>query len=45
MLSLILVVFALVFFIIAAVGVPVPRINLIAAGLACWLASTLVGKF
>ena len=37
----ILLMFAFVLFVIAATGVPVPRVNLIAAGLACWVASLL----
>ena len=43
MLSLAFLIAALVLFILAAVAVPVPRINLTAAGLACWVASLLVG--
>jgi hypothetical protein len=38
---LILMVFAFVLFVIAALGVPTSRYNLIAAGLACWVASLL----
>lgn len=38
----ILHVFAFVFFVCAAVGVPVPRVNLIGAGLACWAAEALL---
>jgi len=35
---------ALVLFILATVGVPSPpRFNLMAAGLACWVAASLVG--
>ena len=37
----ILTVFALVFFVLAALNVPSPRLNLIAAGLACWVATLL----
>jgi|SoiMethySBSTD1v2_1073268.scaffolds.fasta_scaffold4022184_2 hypothetical protein len=37
----ILTVFALVFFVLAAVNVPSPRLNLIAAGLACLTATLL----
>lgn len=37
----ILLVFALVLFVLAALNIPSPRINLIAAGLACWVASLL----
>lgn len=42
-LNLILLVAALVLFIVAASGVPSGRINLLAAGLACWVASLLAG--
>lgn len=42
--TLILIIAALVCFIIAAVGVPSGRINLVAAGLACYIASMLVGR-
>jgi hypothetical protein len=45
MLALGLLIAALILFIIAAVNVPVPRVNLVAAGLACWTASLLVGRF
>ena len=44
MVSMIFLIAALVLFIIAAVGVPVPRVNLVAAGLACWVASTLLTR-
>jgi hypothetical protein len=38
----ILLVFAFVLFVTAAAGVPSPpRLNLLAAGLACWVASLL----
>lgn len=40
-LNLVLLVLALVCFILAAVGVNSPRLNLTAAGLACWVASLL----
>lgn len=42
MLHLILLVFAFVLFVLAAWGVP-SRVNLIAAGLACWVAALLLG--
>jgi hypothetical protein len=42
MLRLILLVFAFVCLVLAAVGVGHPRINLTAAGLACWVLSQLV---
>lgn len=44
MLSLIFLIAALVLFIVAGLNVPVPRINLVAFGLACWVASALVAK-
>jgi len=37
----ILLVFAFVLFVLAAIGVPSGRYSLIAAGLACWVASLL----
>lgn len=42
MLHPILLVFALVLFILAGVGVGHPRLNLVAIGLACWVASLLL---
>lgn len=42
MLDMILIIAALVCFILAAVGVNLPRVNLLAAGLACWVATLLV---
>jgi hypothetical protein len=44
-LSLVLLIVALVLFVLAALSVPVPRVNLIGAGLACWLLAQLVGHF
>ena len=44
MISLIFMIAALVIFIIAAVNIPVPRVNLVAAGLACWVASLLLAR-
>lgn len=41
-LHLLLLVFAFVFFVLAACGVPSGRFNLIGAGLACWLGSLLL---
>lgn len=42
--SLILLVFAFVLFVLAAIGVPSsPRFNLVAAGLACWVLSVMLG--
>jgi len=45
MLALIFLIAALVLFIVAALGVPAGRVNLTAAGLACFVASALVGHF
>lgn len=42
MLSLIFLIAALVLFIVAAIGIPAGRVNLMAAGLACWVASLLI---
>jgi len=42
MVSLAFLIAALVLFIIAAVGVPLGRVNLVASGLACWVASQLL---
>lgn len=42
--SLILIIAALVCFVLAALDVPT-RVNLVAAGLACWIASNLIGRF
>jgi hypothetical protein len=38
-----LLVLAFVFFVLAALGVPSGRLNLTAAGLACWVTTYLVG--
>lgn len=43
MMTLIFLVLALVLFILATVGIGAPRFNLIAGGLAAWVASQLVG--
>jgi hypothetical protein len=40
-LNLVLIVAAFICFVIAAIGVPSGRINLVAAGLACWVASLI----
>jgi len=40
---LLLLLFAFVLFVLAAFNVASNRVNLIAAGLACWIASQLVG--
>lgn len=41
MIALAFLIAALVLFILAAAGVPAGRYNLLAAGLACWVASAL----
>jgi len=38
----VLMIAALLLEIFAALGVPSPRLNLVAAGLACWLASIIL---
>jgi hypothetical protein len=43
--SLVLMVAAFVLFVLAALSVPVPRVNLLGAGLACWVLSVLLGHF
>ena len=43
MITMILLVFAFVLFALGTWGVPSGRVNLIAAGLACWMLSQLVG--
>lgn len=44
MIATALLIAALILFILATVGVPSPaRFNLMAAGLACWVGSLLVG--
>ena len=43
MIGTILLVAAFVLFVLAASPVAVPRVNLTAAGLACWVASVLFG--
>ena len=43
--ELILLVFSFVFFVIAAIGVDSGRYNLVACGLACWVATLFVGHF
>ena len=42
--ALIFLIAALVLFIIAGINIPVPRVNLVAFGLACWVASQLFGR-
>lgn len=43
MISLILLVAAFVLFVLAAIGIPSGRVNLIASGLACWVLSVMLG--
>jgi hypothetical protein len=43
MIAIALQIAAFVLFIIAAIGIPAGRYSLMAAGLACWVASALVG--
>jgi hypothetical protein len=43
MLTTILLVASFVLFVLASIGVPAGRVNLIAAGLACWVAAQLFG--
>lgn len=45
MAALVLQIAAFVLFVIAAIGIPVPRVNLVAAGLACWVLSTFITAF
>lgn len=44
MIATILLVLAFACFVTAAAGFPVPRINLVALGLAFWVAVSFVGK-
>jgi hypothetical protein len=41
--SLLLMLVAFILFVLSAIGVPGGRVNLVAAGLACWSLSLLVG--
>lgn len=45
MLTFVLLLFAFVFFVLAALSVAVPRVNLVAAGLACWVLTVLIGAW
>lgn len=45
MLTFILLLIAFVLFVLAALSVPVPRVNLIAAGLSCWILTALIGAW
>jgi hypothetical protein len=41
--ALVLLVAAFILFVLAAISIPVPRVNLVAAGLACWVLAMLLG--
>jgi hypothetical protein len=41
--SLVLLIAAFILFVLAALSVPVPRVNLLGAGLACWVLAQLLG--
>ena len=41
--SMILLIVAFILFVLSAISVPVPRINLMSAGLACWVLAVLLG--
>lgn len=41
---LILLVAAFVLFVLAALSIPIPRFNLVAAGLACWVLAQILGQ-
>jgi hypothetical protein len=43
MITLILLVAGLVLFLLAGIGVPASRYNLIAFGLACWIGAEILG--
>ena len=45
MVTVLLLILALVCFILAAFGVGVSRLNLVAAGLACWVATVLIAAW
>lgn len=44
-LTLIFLIIALVLFVISAANFPVPRVNLVALGLAAWVAAEIAGGF
>jgi len=44
MIALVFLIAAFVLFVLAACGTPAGRYSLVAAGLACWVASLLVSK-
>lgn len=43
MITTMLLIAAFVLFVLSAIGIPAGRVNLLAAGLACWVAATLFG--
>jgi len=45
LLILLLLIVGFVCFVLATFSVPVPRVNLVAAGLACWLLTVLIGAW
>lgn len=45
MLNLLLLLIGFVCFVLAAISVPVPRVNLTAAGLACWILPALIAAW
>jgi hypothetical protein len=45
MLSLFLLIAALILFIVSAIGITSGKVNLLAAGLACWAASALLAHY
>lgn len=42
--SVVLLIAAFILFVLAAISVPVPRVNLIGAGLACWILAQLISQ-
>lgn len=45
MLTFVLLLVGFILFVLAAIGVPAGRINLVAAGLACWILTALIGAW
>lgn len=45
MLTFVLLLIGFICFVLATIGVPVPRVNLLALGLACWIFTVLLGSF
>jgi hypothetical protein len=44
MIAAALVIAAFILFVLAAIGVPAGKVNLLAAGLACWAAAELLAR-